>query len=297
MYTQRQQQQHLTKIKWDPKQLENFVTEFDYAISQQQWNNNSIVKSAFIAAKKTGMKKNIQLQPRNKINDAEWYDDECRKMRQDIRIMIKACRRSHNATIAAEIRKKLAQLKLQYDRMKKEKRKLHNENLLQNVIHSKNTKQFWESIKKFRPSKSNASNNISTKQWEEHFSKLFKKQEQKPSQPKTPPPRPPPTTPNTEMDLPITEEELMTAVKKLSKNKAPGIDGIPNEVLKAISIRHRHNLLKIMNEILESGEIPQQWSTSLIHPIYKKGDKEDPSNFSTNLFIVNKLEIIDINNR
>jgi hypothetical protein len=84
---------------------------------------------------------------------------------------------------------------------------------------------------------------------------------------------------DSELDLSITHTEMMIAIKKLSSRKAPGLDGFPNEVLKVISIRHSHDLLQLLNNILERTEIPIEWCQSLIIPIYKKGDIEDPGNY------------------
>ncbi len=38
-------------------------------------------------------------------------------------------------------------------------------------------------------------------------------------------------------------------------------------------------LAKLFNLILSSGDFPETWSEGLITPIYKKGDKFDPSNY------------------
>ncbi|OXA64322.1 Retrovirus-related Pol polyprotein from type-1 retrotransposable element R2 [Folsomia candida] len=134
-------------------------------------------------------------------------------------------------------------------------------------------------------------NSISKYQWHEFYSNLFAKELPTPtndthknqpnqcqSQKTT---RLENINPNSSswLDDPFDENELRTTIKKLSNNKTLGIDGIPNEVLKAISIRHTPQLLEIMNRILETGEIPEDWCKTLIQPIFKKGDREEPSNY------------------
>ena len=55
-------------------------------------------------------------------------------------------------------------------------------------------------------------------------------------------------------------------------------DGIPYILLKNV-IKQFLRLLLIFRIILDSGSIPEVWKTSFIIPIYKKGNKYDPSNY------------------
>ena len=72
-----------------------------------------------------------------------------------------------------------------------------------------------------------------------------------------------------ELDKKITKEIIETN-NKLKNNKAHGDDLIINEMLKA-----GNQILKI----LSSGTYPDTWCTGTIIPIYKSGDKENPSNY------------------
>lgn len=38
-------------------------------------------------------------------------------------------------------------------------------------------------------------------------------------------------------------------------------------------------LVRVLNDILNNGEIPDKWSKAYIIPIYKKGNKYDPANY------------------
>ena len=76
------------------------------------------------------------------------------------------------------------------------------------------------------------------------------------------------------MDATPTLEEIKTAIHSLKNNKAPGIDGIPGEVLKyggdALHTR-LHEMTTVMWEI---ERVPQQWKDARIISIYKKkGDR------------------------
>ena len=52
------------------------------------------------------------------------------------------------------------------------------------------------------------------------------------------------------------EEELVTILKGLKNNKAPGADRVVNEFIKYGGSEVRNKLLKIMNMIFEKGEVP-----------------------------------------
>ena len=86
----------------------------------------------------------------------------------------------------------------------------------------------------------------------------------------------------------------MKAIKELKCNKAHGIDGVLNEYIKYTADLMIDIWVKLFNRILDSGEIPSDWSTGIIITLYKgKGSKLDPNNYRgiTLLSCVGKLFI------
>ena len=77
----------------------------------------------------------------------------------------------------------------------------------------------------------------------------------------------------------FSEEELVTVLKELKNNKAPGADNVINEFLEYGCSEVRNKLLKIMNMIFEKGEAPIDFRKTLIKPLYKKGDKSECRNY------------------
>ena len=68
-------------------------------------------------------------------------------------------------------------------------------------------------------------------------------------------------------------EEVRKLVSKAKKNKAPGIDGLVNDVLKNdVAIRAIHTLF---NRCLTEGKVPIAWKLGIISPI-TKGGSSDP---------------------
>ncbi|OXA49180.1 Retrovirus-related Pol polyprotein from type-1 retrotransposable element R2 [Folsomia candida] len=245
--------EYINRIKWDPSLYDEFLDSFDRVIDNRPFTYSRLQQAAFTAAKNTKMLKSIPLGPQNEINDAKWYDEECRQKREELRRLIRVLRSKGPSDLTIDY----IQAKCAYNRLKKSKQK-----------------DFWESINQFRPRKQNTNNNIKSSRWRQHFSTLFKKEASDPQYT-----TPPEGTENAEMDKNITCEEMVAAIQKLKSKKAPGLDGIPNEVLKIITISHQQEILHLLNEILNSGEIPQDFGKTLIHPIFKKGDPNDPANF------------------
>ena len=81
------------------------------------------------------------------------------------------------------------------------------------------------------------------------------------------------------LDHTITEQEIRQAAKKLKNEKSPFVDKIRNEMIKASLESLMPVYIKLFNLILKSGKMPDIWCQGLITPIYKSGDKSDPTNY------------------
>ena len=81
------------------------------------------------------------------------------------------------------------------------------------------------------------------------------------------------------MDAPISLSEVSWAIGNLNIGKAAGIDGITAEFIKAASDRLIPILCLLYNKLYNNGIFPDNWSTSLITPVLKKGNQSDPSNY------------------
>ena len=78
----------------------------------------------------------------------------------------------------------------------------------------------------------------------------------------------------------ITEKEVLDAIKGLKNNKAPGSDKLINEFFKNSPPFLVSIYTKLFNVVLDTGVIPETWTTGIIIPVYKnKGCPTDPDNF------------------
>lgn len=81
-------------------------------------------------------------------------------------------------------------------------------------------------------------------------------------------------------DIPnVLISEVREAIKSLKNDKAPGPDGITNEVLKAGEFTLWKVLAKLFDECIEQEDVPTQWKSSTTVIIPKKGDREDLKNY------------------
>ena len=105
---------------------------------------------------------------------------------------------------------------------------------------------------------------------------------------------------NDEINLPITANEILKAVKLLKSSKSPGVDNLLNEHIKSTINIMMPIYLKLFNLIFDSGVVPETWLVGDILPIYKKkGDAKLPENYRpiTLLSCLGKLFSSIINNR
>ena len=79
-------------------------------------------------------------------------------------------------------------------------------------------------------------------------------------------------TSNYELNKNITADEVNFVIDKLKNNKSPGIDKIPNEVLKSIPVKSC--LLKLYQYYFDTGIFPSCWNQAIIKPIPKSKSKD-----------------------
>jgi hypothetical protein len=73
--------------------------------------------------------------------------------------------------------------------------------------------------------------------------------------------------------------EVQIAIAKLKKNKLPGNDEIPTELIQAGGETLLSAIYKLINSVWNKEQLPDQWKESIIVPVHKKGDKTDCNNY------------------
>lgn len=69
-----------------------------------------------------------------------------------------------------------------------------------------------------------------------------------------------------------SRSEINAAINKLKNNKAPGEDHIVAELVKNSGEAVKNEVWKLINIIWEKQQMPEEWNTAIICPIFKKGN-------------------------
>ena len=78
---------------------------------------------------------------------------------------------------------------------------------------------------------------------------------------------------------PVSVKEVTKIMKKMSKKKSKGNDGISQEcLLKGLDVLATP-LTKIINNSISTGIFPDQWKEAIVVPILKKGDAKELKNY------------------
>lgn len=75
------------------------------------------------------------------------------------------------------------------------------------------------------------------------------------------------------------ELEIISIIKNLKSNSAPGIDDITTLIIQRCSKELAKPLVKIMNKIIDTGIYPEELKIAKVIPIFKGGDRTDASNY------------------
>ena len=77
----------------------------------------------------------------------------------------------------------------------------------------------------------------------------------------------------------ITSAGIIKLLKDLDPSKSTGPDRIPGKLLKFMASEISPCLVLIFSASLHQGMVPQDWKQALVSPLFKKGNRKDPSNY------------------
>ena len=134
------------------------------------------------------------------------------------------------------------------------------------------TRKYWKQIK--RPQIDNTEY-VSAEQFRDHFSSLFEARNEDPekhdySQY---------TRSVDVLDDEFTIKEIDQAVKHLKRGKAAESDDIKSDYILCEHNNLKYVMKELFNKLYSIGFFPTEWSTGVIVPIHKRGDKYNPQNY------------------
>lgn len=77
----------------------------------------------------------------------------------------------------------------------------------------------------------------------------------------------------------LSEQQILKAIENLDDDKGPGLDGISNFFIKQAAAGLVIPLLMVFNASLVQGVFPNIFKETMLHPIFKAGDRSDVTNY------------------
>ena len=239
-------------------------------------------------AEKCNLKKKKARSDKN--TSAPWFDNECENVKREVRnignqLKLNPCDQN--------VRTKLYKQKRSFKNLIKSKKRQFKHNVLKQMTDKKNKDQkfFWKMLKKISPNKNFTTGGIDPNTFVDYFRNILTS--------KNPIDIPEDSNEIGPLDYNISLEELKKVSSILKPGKALGVDNISNEMIQGLLNCYPEVILLLFNSILELNEIIPEWIVGLIVPIYKKGEKSEPSNYRgiTLMSCLGKLFIAILNNR
>lgn len=259
-------------LRWNPNQKETYKSALRHsekiAANYAEESTNQLSSKLLSAIKEAAQSSEMIARTRqHHKNSQDWYDKECREKQLKVKQLFKNCKEA--AFEKAEM-EKYKSAKTEYKKMINHKKSKNQEKIRNKLANVKNTCEFWYTIRGFRSAHGNE-NPISLDSWEQFYNLNL----------------PPEEKDDTlfygvahpTVDAEFTMEELDSAIARAKNNKAPGPDSIQNEFIKNLPFNWKLYVLCLLNKVLREEIMPNNWFSTLITLIHKKGDKMDHQNY------------------
>ena len=280
-----------TFYKWTADSFQK-LTNSDYLIECNTYIDSGDINNAikcFNSLLQDSCVKNIKQQENKKRTNAEWWDSEMSLLKSSKYKCLRNLRREPCERYLHDYR----EIRKLYKSKIKEKIFLAMNENRKKVECCKSASEFWKFVKSKYENRS-CLNNISANDWKIYFQELLNSSNiidadfdryvngylqwhdkhcmdcvENVNE----------INVDDELNRPFTLREVEIVVEELASGKAPGLDGISNEILKYASVVIVPLLYKLFNVILDTKCFPDEWSDALIVPVYKKGNKSEPNNY------------------
>ena len=92
-------------------------------------------------------------------------------------------------------------------------------------------------------------------------------------------PRLEPKTLQSDLEVTITKERVLSKLQTLKIDKSPGPDQLHPRVLHELAHQLAAPITTLYRKSIATGEVPSQWKIATVTPVFKKGDKANPANY------------------
>ena len=174
------------------------------------------------------------------------------------------------------------QNKRTYRQLIRECKKKHKQNLAEKLHRTiSEPKAFWKELRtNLGFSKNRSIGNIKEDEWVTHFKKVFLSEHSQPQHVDRDAEAPLDDGVMERLNKDITEVEVKNTIRNLKNQKASGSDcGMP-ERRSLSGTTAVPFLTRCCHKVFTDGTYPEDWTRAVIIPLHKKGDLENPDNFT-----------------
>ena len=248
--------------------IDDAISLIDFDINMALSKFNECLKSAGKCMEKSIF---VSSKPRN-----VWFDLECSQSRQVVRHHL----RKYVRTSMDDDRIAYATKRREYKQLLRSKKADYKSKFLNDLHENLNdSTKFWASIQSVLY-RQNVKPNITLPDWFNHFRSVFRSNHTcKDDQIQIDFDKDIVIEHESDLNQEISEAEIRAGIKALKNKKAAGPDMIINEFYKASVDFCMPFLVKFFNFIFDNGLYPDEWTFSILQPIHKKGDINNPDNY------------------
>ena len=266
-------------IKWDPSKYELFKYLMDQkSLQGTACSLTQILDNIFEISQDCELVVERKLTGNRTPRGPIWFDRECIRSKREVAKALKIFRNNKKSGSNRSIKEYLdiyLNKKKEYKELQIETKKAFYDNVVNLLRNSNKTKEFYKAIALYRNgSRANTNTTkVPIETFKDFFEGVFQFEMEHTIETNIK------ENGSDELDSDFTITELNIAIAKLAKNKAPGSDGVPNEIWKALPDSTRFDLLNSFNVLYNGGEFPVDWAEIIISPLYKKADPAQPQNY------------------
>jgi Reverse transcriptase (RNA-dependent DNA polymerase)/Endonuclease-reverse transcriptase len=264
------------RIEFKKKIEENFPKESELFTVEEEWNRykKEVVKIAEEICGRTGIKR--------KRKETHWWSEEVQEM----------VKRKNNCWQKLLSSYRTDELEIEYRKIKNEVKKCvdkekirtmiewaekletdfeGNKKMIYGIIENKKRDNEIQRYMRYKGEVTNDKEKI-IEMWEEYFQKLLNGEKRESQM-------------EVEQEVKSSDENMISmtemeqAVKKMKNGRAPGIDEVTIEMIKAGGSAGIEWLFRIIRAAWKENRVPEDWTRGEIVVIFKKGDRKECSNY------------------
>ncbi|XP_059221854.1 uncharacterized protein LOC131996302 [Stomoxys calcitrans] len=200
----------------------------------------------------------------------KWYNNNCNKARIKSFQLLNVYRKTKDS----EDRKRYLSAQNHYKIVCNNSRADYYNEMASRLNYVTNSKDWWKVAREIRCHHNQAGSALTSNIFKRYFENLLNSVQKNAVIYYAPT-----FTEDLDLDGPIMMSELKKILQNVKINKAPGEDRVPYEFFVNGTEQLHKQLLRIYNKIYTEGTADPTFTKTIIYPIYKKGDNNDPSNY------------------